>query len=554
MELMPDRSRGLRLHAHRCGACVGRVAGLMGTMVVVSASAPVTAAPPEHKDDVPPFVERMRLRDARTARVSSWNRTGGNGDRITVKPGQTAVLADVAGAGCIRHIYCTYIIEKREERRHFFRDVILRMYWDDEETPSVESPIGDFFGVSNATPRSIQSMDLAVYQGGLGAATSVGLNCYFPMAFSKRARVTVTYDTEAPMPGAGIWYHIDYEHYATPPSWMQEVGRFHAQFRRRRLEKDTQSNGLNKTGAANYVILEARGRGHLAGYVLGVDNVVGDWWGEGDDMIFIDGETWPPSYHGTGTEEIFGGGAGPSIEYSGPYAGFHLVENRDGEQWYGKSAMYRLFGPDPVRFQKSIRLTIEHGHANDMANDYSSVAYWYQQEPHAPFPPLPSSKERRPITEYPTIPSECAGAIEAEGLWSTAKTSGKPLYGLRFGAKWSAGRMLWYRSDELGDFFTLHVPVAQSGKYDVVMNLAKSNEFGTFQLVVDGKPLGRPYDAYNGGKGQGVTNLVKAANVSFGAVELAAGTHPFEFRVVGKHEKSTSYMIGIDYILLRRAQ
>ncbi|MBN1346813.1 MAG: DUF2961 domain-containing protein [Phycisphaerae bacterium] len=493
----------------------------------------------------------MRLRDTRTARVSSWNRTGGNGDRITIKPGQTMALADIAGPGCIRHIYCTYILEKQEERLHFFRDVIVRMYWDDEETPSVESPIGDFFGVSNATPRPIKAMDLAVYPGGLGASTSVGLNCYFPMAFSRRARIEVTYDTEASMPGVGIWYHIDYESYPTPPSWMREVGRFHAQFRRQRLEKDTQSGGINKTGARNYVILEARGRGHLAGYMLGVDNIVGDWWGEGDDMIFIDGETWPPSYHGTGTEEIFGGGAAPSDEYSGPYVGFHLVENRDNEQWYGKNAMYRLFARDPVRFRKSIRVTIEHGHANDMANDYSSVAYWYQEEPHAPFPALPTSAERRPITEYATIPSHYPGAIEAERLSAEAKSSGKPLYGLRFGPKWSAGRMLWYRSDELGDFFTLDVPVAESGKYEVVIDLAKSNEFGRFQLFVDGKPLGRPYDAYHGGKGQGVTNLVKAANVSFGVIELAAGTHRFEFRLVGKNEKSTSYMIGVDCIRLR---
>ena len=155
--------------------------------------------------------------------------------------------------------------------------------------------------------------------------------------------------------------------------------------------------GANLDGAENYVIVEAEGRGHLAGILLNVDNVAGDWYGEGDDMIFIDGEKWPPSMHGTGTEEVFGGGACPDAEYAGPYTGFHLVENRDGKKFFGKNSMYRWYVHDPVRFQRSIKATIEHGHANNFENDYSSVAYWYQQEPHAEFPQLPTPAERIPL-------------------------------------------------------------------------------------------------------------------------------------------------------------
>jgi len=505
------------------------------------------------QDTPPPFVERMRLRDARTARVSSWDRTGGNQDWITIKPGQTAVLADIAGPGCIKHIYWTYIIEKQDLRRRLFRDVILRMYWDDEKTPSVESPIGDFFGVSNGLPRPLRSLDLVVNPGGLGGETSVGLNCYFPMPFSKHARIDITYDTPPPADPIGIWYHIDYEVYPASPEWLVGAGRFHAQFRHCRSPKDMKAGGINKTGSENYVILEARGQGHLAGYVLGVDNITGGWWGEGDDMVFIDGESWPPSFHGTGTEEIFGGGACPSVEYSGPYTGFHLVENRDGDQWYGKNAMYRSFVRDPIRFRESIRVTLEHGHANDMANDYSSVAYWYQREPHAPFPPLPSRAERQPISDYPTEPSDFAGAIEAEKLFTTAKTSGKPLFVARHGGpKWSGGRWLWYHGTTPGDFFSVAVPVKDAGKYEVLMNLVKATDFGTFQLHIDGKPVGQPFDGYNGTGGSGPTHVVKAEKVGFGKTELTAGTHPFEFRLVGKNTSATSYMVGLDCILLRR--
>ncbi len=152
--------------------------------------------------------------------------------------------------------------------------------------------------------------------------------------------------------------------------------------------------GKNLDGAENYVILDAEGRGNFVGFVLSVDNIAGGWWGEGDDMIFIDGEEWPPSLHGTGTEEIFGGGACPDREFSGLYAGFHLVSNPD---WSGKNGMYRFYVADSIRFAKSIRATIEHGHDNNLGNDYCSVAYWYQDEPHKRFPSLPATADRLPI-------------------------------------------------------------------------------------------------------------------------------------------------------------
>jgi hypothetical protein len=147
------------------------------------------------------------------------------------------------------------------------------------------------------------------------------------------------------------------------------------------------------TGEDNYVLLDAEGHGALAGIFLNIDNTIGNWYGEGDDMIFIDGEEWPPSYHGTGSEEIFGGGACPTDEYAGPYTGFHLIGNLD---WSGKVSMYRFYVNDPVRFKKSIRMTIEHGHANNIANDYSSTAFWYQNDPHKAFRSLPPAPQRRP--------------------------------------------------------------------------------------------------------------------------------------------------------------
>ena len=334
----------------------------------------------------------FRLQDGSSARASSWDRTGKNIDYVTLAPGQTLEMARIEGAGCINHVYFTGFAAPHLGN---LRNCVLRMFWDGEKSPSVEVPVGDFFGMGFECWRFFQSLMVTVNPGGGGYDGSPALNCYFPMPFAKQAVVTMTNEGDATT--GALWYHIDYERFQTLEGG---IGRFHAQWRR---EKETvpvgdQPNvcdheGENLDGKENYVILEAEGKGNLAGYFLNVDNIAGGWFGEGDDMIFIDGETWPPSIHGTGTEEIFGGGACPDTEYTGPYTGFHLISNRD---WEGKNSMYRFFVTDPVRFQKSIRVTIEHGHANNFCNDYSSTAFWYQNEPHAPFPALPSAAERRP--------------------------------------------------------------------------------------------------------------------------------------------------------------
>jgi hypothetical protein len=341
-------------------------------------------------DRIASFLKGMFiLADGRTKRISSWDRSGGNQDCISIGPSERAILAQVDGAGCVNK---TYLIVYSVDRL-WPRKLVLRMYWDGEEQPSVEVPVGDFYGVSNCVHRFFNSLLLAVNPPAYKIGP-VAYNSYFPMPFAASMRIEVANEGEYPV--SDLWYHIDYEQL---DAIGNDIGRFHAQWRRENLTRAVLQPpgrwmGKNIGGLENYVILEAEGRGNYIGCVLGVDNIAGGWWGEGDDMIFIDGEEWPPSLHGTGTEEIFGGSACPDREYTGLYAGFHLISNAD---WSGKNAMYRFFINDPVRFQKSIRVTIEHGHNNNLANDYSSVAYWYQTEPHAPFPEFPAVNERIPI-------------------------------------------------------------------------------------------------------------------------------------------------------------
>jgi hypothetical protein len=267
------------------------------------------------------------------------------------------------------------------------------------------------------------------------------LNFYLPMPFASGARIELTNDDVLGKEGDAtrFWYHIALEQYDEP--LPEEIGRFHAQWRRENPTTPKQGvepnnpgwQGANLDGKENYVALEAEGRGQMVGVHLQVENLGGGWYGEGDDMIFVDGqpgEQWPPTYHGTGSEEVFGGGAGPNHAYTGPYTGFHMVENPD---YAGKNAMYRWYLPDPICFERSLVWTIEHGHDNNYENDYTSVAYWYQIEPHAPFPPLPGKKDRIPLFPDDVMDAETARARARNkiGEMYEAGVDGHRIYQLR---------------------------------------------------------------------------------------------------------------------------
>ena len=325
------------------------------------------------------------LRAARSGRVSSYDHSGGNDDRLHIAPGATATLADIAGAGCITHIWTTIA----SPDPYHLRKLVLRMWWDDEPAPSVEMPVGDFFGLGHAQKTYFASLPLQMFER--------GFNCWFPMPFASRARLTVENETEAEVI---YYYYVDYESYDRLDG---DYGRFHAQWRRENPTTlaepdavDEQGHHLNTTGGNNYVVLEAEGRGHYVGCHLDVDMPDPGWWGEGDDMFFIDGEPWPPRLHGTGTEDYFCGAWNYNrLEqtFCTPYYGYHFKTNSD---YTGKHSQYRFHVEDPVRFQRSLLFSIEHGHANDKQGDWSSTAYWYQTEPHRSFPPLLPVEQRLP--------------------------------------------------------------------------------------------------------------------------------------------------------------
>ena len=332
-------------------------------------------------------------------RISSYDRDGGNNDFIILPSDSTKKIAEISGSGCITHIWMTLGEFPVHKEKNYLRQIILRMWWDDETEPSVEVPIGDFFGMGHARTKNFNSLPL-----NMSPEDGRSFNCFFAMPFSTSARIEVQNEYNNPV---RMYFYIDYESYQ---DIHDRYLRFHACWRRtnpcngisdENLKNERyQFGGYNKSGKGNYLILEAEGQGHYIGCHLDITNLrqtsKWNWYGEGDDMIFIDGEEWPPSLHGTGTEDYFNTAWCPTQDICNPYHGV-ILPGRDN--FAGQITLYRYHIEDPIIFHKSIRVTIEHGHNNQRSDDYSSTAYWYQEEPHKKFEKLLPSEERLPIPE-----------------------------------------------------------------------------------------------------------------------------------------------------------
>ncbi|NLR58639.1 DUF2961 domain-containing protein [Chitinophaga polysaccharea] len=341
----------------------------------------------------------FRLSDAKTRSISPENLTGepgkggmtpldqgtaknaarelGQGWKvnpfINIEAGKTVTLAEMSGPGAIQHIWMTPTGN--------WRYSILRIYWDDESTPSVEVPVGDFFGMGWGEYAPLSSLAICVNPGS-------AFNCYWAMPFRKKCKITMeNINTER----MTLYYQVDYTLTQVP----EDAGYFHAQFRRNNPVK----------GAEFTMIDGVKGKGQYVGTYLawGVNN--NGWWGEGEIKFFLDGDRQAPTICGTGTEDYFCGSynfdnKGHYQEFNTPYTGLHQVIRPDGlyksQQRFG---LYRWHIMDPIRFEKELKVTIQDlgwrsgGRYLPQQSDISSVVFWYQREPHAPFPALPAKND-----------------------------------------------------------------------------------------------------------------------------------------------------------------
>ena len=324
--------------------------------------------------------------DYRSLKQSSYDVTGGNADRWPIPAGETKELFNSSGPGVITHIWFTI----SAPATYHLKEIVLRMYWDGSARPSVEAPVGDFFGLNLG--------QYVVYQSAfLNCSPIRALNCYFAMPFRKSARITAT--NEGAQAVGAFYSNIDYQ---LTPALPDRNLYFHAQYRQaapnRAVRFAPGDKELNPDGKQNYVYLETRGSGHLMGVTLGVLQNRESWMGEGDDMIFVDDEA-KPVIVGTGSEDYFCGawnfgGRDGAIPFAHLYNGAPLIASQ--ERPGGRYCLYRWHADNPVTFRKYLRHSMEHGHANNRADCFYSVGYWYQSEPFTDFPALPPAADRIP--------------------------------------------------------------------------------------------------------------------------------------------------------------
>jgi hypothetical protein len=340
-------------------------------------------------------------------RSSSADVTGANADARVLSPGQTLAVLDADGPGMVSHIWFT--IDDGEP--YALKRIVLRMYWDGEATPSVETPIGDFFGLGNGLYYRWESLVLS-------CGADRALNSYFPMPYARHARITVTNEGKEPV--SHLYWNIDYRIDAQP--LPKDTLYFHAQYRQAQPNHGWTGNWYengdpivnykqNLDGKDNYLWLEAVGHGQFVGVTMSVLQNQDGWFGEGDDMFQVDGDA--PAIVGTGSEDYFLGAWG----YGGPQDFLLHGAPVVGKEIAGeRSSMYRFHLDSPVPFAKSFRATIEHGHANHRSDNFYSVAYWYQAEPHAAFPALPAVDDRIPTLEFVGGPGNAKGPYDPGSL------------------------------------------------------------------------------------------------------------------------------------------
>ena len=337
----------------------------------------------------------------KSRRESSYDREGGNVDWVPVPAGGRQVLLDADGPGIVTHLWFAL----GSVDNNYLRYVSIKAWWDGNPEPSIDCPFGDFFGVGHAAAFKYDSLVMNMVRGTGQRGEATGMNCHLAMPFARHARIEVVNDSPAAF--LVCYYQVDW--LQTDQAAVATAGRLHASWRRENPTARTEVTeenawawgrfGRNRDGKDNFLVADIRGKGRFIGMNLSIDNIdskvlgATQGFGEGDEMIFIDDDTWPPALHGTGTEDYFCEAWGMCGK-SGLYSGTSLPD-----RWIGgtgtRGTCYRFHLSDPVYFQKKLRFTFEHGSNNCKANDLSATAYWYQDEP-VGVPALPPIGLRRP--------------------------------------------------------------------------------------------------------------------------------------------------------------
>jgi hypothetical protein len=495
------------------------------------------AAAQEQDNDFLDPMGLARLKNYSSARTSSGNRyVNSNDDSKRIMPGETLVMADVTGPGMITHIWLTVA----HNEFGWPRLVRFRVYYDGAKTPSVDAPLGDFFAVGHGAERDVNSM--MVRDSSFGRAR----NSYWPMPFQKSCRITVTNEGKRLLPM--FYYHVDYRQYSSP--LPADIAYFHAYYRQERPARS----------GHNYAFLETKGTGHYVGTVMSVVLTQISWFGEGDDLFYIDGAKQPQIY-GTGTEDYFND-AWDLRDASALWTGTPIAE---GELPGSRLSAYRWHVPDPIPFNDSIWAGIEHSGwtsnpdgsvrsgFEERPDFFSSVAFWYQKGINQGLSEPPYGEARLPFGN--------AMQIAVENSVNDVTTEHGKAVVMR-DVDW-AKDLLLFKADGVGSKINIPIDIPEDGQYEIVAQLAESPDYGDYISLLDGTPTNvdtrQPMVSEIPLPGPEVfrnylTELYVARDRTLGLFSLKKGRHTVSFVCQGKDTRSVGYNLGINEMVLEKMQ
>ncbi len=512
------------------GMLMTRIINVVALAAGMTAASIVEAQLPQVLDPL----RLTQLRDFEAFRVSSNNPDlASNDDSKRPIPGETTVLADLTGPGVVNHIWLTVAANEYG----WPRLLRLRVYYDRSAVPSVDAPIGDFFGVGHGIERPLNS--LLVRNSSAGRSR----NSYWPMPFQKSIKITVT--NEGRRRVANLYYHVDWAKYRSLPA---STPYFHARYRQ----------ALPTKLGAPYEILRTRGRGHYVGTVLSVVQNQPGWFGEGDDFFYVDGKA-KANIEGTGTEDYFNDAWSLRVG-DGPNYGVTVA---DGTDLGSRMTAYRWHVSDPIPFTRQLRFDMEHTgwtynadgsvrSASEEREDlFSTVAFWYQLGIARDQPTPPYGTARLPHGNAVQIEVE-RRADEAVG------TNGK--VSVQKEVFWSKD-ILFFEAGGVGAKIEIPFEVPEDGRYELLAQVAGAPDYGTYTVLVDGKsPVSgtelEHEPGANAGAGLSIdgyyTELFVGEDRVIGRPRLTKGRHTVTFVCTGKNAASSNYFLGVDALVLAR--
>jgi hypothetical protein len=475
-----------------------------------------------------------RLKPFTAHRTSSNNPfIWSNDDSKRIMPGETLVMADLTGPGMVDHIWVTVA----DNEYAWPRLVRLRIYYDEKKTPSVDVPLGDFFGVGHGYERELDS--LPVRDSSFGRAR----NSYWPMPFRKSCRITVT--DEGNRPVTFFYYHVDWQKHDSLPT---DVTYFHAYYRQERPA----------ISGKNYEFLSVHGTGHYVGTVLNVIQAGVGWFGEGDDLFYVDGAKHP-QITGTGTEDYVNDAWGLRVAY-GPWTGTPVAE---GERIGARLGAYRWHIPDPIPFTKSLWAGIEHAGwtynsdgslrsgFEERPDYFSSTAFWYQTSVNEELAELPFGEARLPLGNALQI------AVE-DSLAEVATIKGKA--SVQREVDWGRD-LLFFEAEGEGSRIDIPLDVPEKNRYEIVARVAQAPDYGDYYVLLDGKPTNLDVREASASEipatGSEVFHnylpeIFVAVDRPLGWLELEKGRHTLSFVCAGRDGRSAGYNLGVNDVILER--